>query len=116
MAFPRLFHVRQRFQGPRIDDVPGTVQEELASLNLDQRIRAGSRVAITAGSRGIANIDVITKSIVDFVRQLGAEPFIVPAMGSHGGATAEGQIGVLATYGITEETCGCPILSTTVPA
>ena len=113
MSFPRLFRVRQRFQGPRIDvtDVAAKVQTELASLDLAQQINPGQRVAITAGSRGIANIKVIVKSIADFVKQLGAEPFIVPAMGSHGGATAEGQIGVLRTYGITEEYCGCPILS-----
>lgn len=115
MSFPKLFKVRQRFNGPRIDGVNDLVEKvhaELASLRLDQTIAAGQRVAITAGSRGIANINVIVKAIVDFVKQLRAEPFIVPSMGSHGGATAEGQIGVLRTYGITEEYCGCPILAT----
>lgn len=111
MAFPRLFHVRQRFQGPRINDVVAKVGEEMSSLALEERISRGQTVAVTAGSRGIANIDVITRAIVDFVKQLGAEPFIVPAMGSHGGATAEGQLQVLRTYGITEGSCGCPIRS-----
>lgn len=114
MSFPRLFRVRQHFQGPRIGDatdVAAKVHAELASLNLAAQIAPGQRVAITAGSRGIANIKVIVKAIVDFVKQLGAQPFIVPAMGSHGGATAEGQVGVLRTYGITEDYCGCSILS-----
>ena len=80
-------------------------------MGLAQRIAPGDRVAITAGSRGIANIKAIVKAIVDYVKQLGGEPFIVPAMGSHGGATAEGQLDVLRTYGITEDDCGCAILS-----
>lgn len=68
-------------------------------------------IAITAGSRGIANIDVITKAIVDFVKDRVASPFIVPAMGSHGRATAEGQSDILRSYGICDETMGCPIIS-----
>ena len=114
MSLPRLFRVRQHFQGPHIGDaadVAAKVHDELATLNLGQQIAPGQRVAITAGSRGIANISVIVKAIVDFVKQLGAQPLIVPAMGSHGGATAEGQVGVLRTYGITEDYCACPILA-----
>lgn len=68
-------------------------------------------IAITAGSRGVANVAIITKSIVDFVTSKGANPFVVPAMGSHGGATAEGQLELLAGYGLTEEYLGCPIKS-----
>jgi len=111
VSFPKLFRVRQRFQGPRLDDVVAKVHGELTSLDLSQQIVPGQRVAIAAGSRGIANITVIVKATVDYVKQLGAQPFIVPAMGSHGGATAEGQLGVLETYGITEDSCGCPILA-----
>lgn len=111
MFYPRLFPVRQRFQGPRLDDVGASVHAELAKLRLGQQIAPGQRVAITAGSRGIANIALIVKAIVDHVRSLGGEPFIVPAMGSHGGATAAGQVEILATYGITEEYCGCPLLA-----
>ena len=68
-------------------------------------------IAVTAGSRGIRNVDIITKAVVDFVKQKGASPFIVPAMGSHGGATAEGQVEILESFGITEKTMGCPIRS-----
>jgi hypothetical protein len=66
-------------------------------------------VAVTAGSRGINHINEIIRAAVGHLKQLQAQPFIVPAMGSHGGGTAEGQRGVLASYGITEEYCGCPI-------
>ncbi len=72
------------------------------------QIRPGMKIAVTAGSRGIANVALITRTIVDFVRE-GAKPFIVAAMGSHGGATKEGQLAVLSGLGITEETMGCPI-------
>ena len=109
--FPQLFRLRQTFQGPAVDDLAGEVHRQLGSLNLEKKISPGQTVAITVGSRGIANIPAITKAIVDFVRELKAEPFIVPAMGSHGGATAEGQIEVLKSLGVTEATCGCPIRS-----
>lgn len=109
--FPQLFRLRQTFQGPAVDDLVGEVHRQLGSLNLEKKISPGQTVAITVGSRGIANIPAITKAIVDFVRELKAEPFIVPAMGSHGGATAEGQIQVLKSLGVTEATCGCPIRS-----
>ena len=89
--FPQLFRLRQTFQGPAVDDLAGEVHRQLGSLNLEKKISPGQTVAITVGSRGIANIPAITKAIVDFVRELKAEPFIVPAMGSHGGATAEGH-------------------------
>jgi hypothetical protein len=111
-SYPALFRVRQRFDTPRIDDVPQAVQAGLERLSLAQRIRPGDSVAITAGSRGIANIAVILKAIVDHVWTLGAEPFLVPAMGSHGGGTVEGQIDILQRYGVTEEFCGCPIRAT----
>ncbi|MCA9222580.1 MAG: lactate racemase domain-containing protein [Pirellulaceae bacterium] len=107
--YPEIFRVRQHFEAPRIDDVPGEVAAQLARLNLRERIQPGQTVAVTAGSRGIANIAVIIKGIVDHLKSLDARPFIVPAMGSHGGGTADGQRGVLTGYGITEEFCGCPI-------
>lgn len=109
MSYPQLIRVRQKFEGPSLDDIPATVHAELAQLNLPDRIKTGQQVAITAGSRGINNIAVILRAVVDFVHKLGAEPFIVPAMGSHGGATAEGQIAILATFEITPEKMGCPI-------
>jgi hypothetical protein len=108
-AYPQMFRVRQKFEAPRVDDIPGTVRSELASLGLEKKVKPGQTVAITAGSRGIANIKIIIKAAVQYFQSIGAKPFIVPAMGSHGGGTAEGQRGILEGYGITEEFCGCPI-------
>jgi len=110
-SFPLMFRVRQKFEGPRIEDVPGEVSSRLAGAGIGEKVSKGQSVAIAVGSRGIANSRVIVRAMVDFFKKLGAEPFVVPAMGSHGGATAEGQTGVLASYGITEEYLGCPIRS-----
>jgi uncharacterized protein (DUF362 family) len=109
--YPQIFRVRQTFEAPRVLDVAGEVQRQLAALPLQQQVRSGQTVAITAGSRGIANIAEIIRAIAQHVRQLGGQPFIVPSMGSHGGGTAEGQRKVIESYGITEEYCGCPIRS-----
>jgi hypothetical protein len=110
-TLPDFFRVRQRFDGPRVEDVPAAARETLESLNLGTRVRRGETVAITAGSRGIANQTAVLAEIVRHLRSLGAEPFIVPAMASHGGGTAEGQLRILSSYGVTEESCGCPIRS-----
>lgn len=109
--YPHFFRLRQHFEAPRVENVPGEVERQLATLRLSQRIRPGETVAITAGSRGIANIHLIIRGCVAHLQQLGAKPFIVPAMGSHGGGTAEGQTQILHDYGITEAYCGCPIKS-----
>jgi hypothetical protein len=109
--YPQLFRVRQTFERPVAPDIPGEVERQLAGLQLQERVQPGERVAITAGSRGIANIQFITRAIVEHVKSLGGQPFIVPAMGSHGGGTAEGQRALIEAYGITEEFCGCPILA-----
>jgi hypothetical protein len=106
-----LIKVRQGFARPLVDDVEREVTRQLQAVKLNEKIRPGQTVAITAGSRGIANIANITRAIVRFVQSLQAEAFIVPAMGSHGTATADGQLRVLAKYGITSEYCGCPIRS-----
>ena len=113
VPLPRVFHAAQHFPDAHIEreKIPEAVREAILSAHLEERIQLGMRIAITAGSRGIRNVDIITRSVVDFVKSRGACPFIVPAMGSHGGATAEGQKQLLAGYGITEETMGCPILS-----
>jgi Lactate racemase N-terminal domain len=111
VTLPRMFRVRQTFAGPRLDDIPAAVRTALAKLDLGQRIKPGQSVALTAGSRGIANISIILKSAVRFLRDLGAQPFLVPAMGSHGGSTAEGQRQVLESYGITDAFVGAPIRS-----
>ncbi|MEX0586643.1 MAG: [Fe-S]-binding protein [Pirellulales bacterium] len=110
-TFPRTVRVRQSFDATRIDDVEGEVRKELARLSLRDRVAPGESVAITCGSRGVANIRLVMRAAAGFLRSIGAEPFIVPAMGSHGGGTAEGQRQVLESYGVTEEFCGCPIRS-----
>ncbi len=110
-AYPRLFRVRQHFDSPQIDDVAAEVRAQLGSLPLGEKLRPGHTVAITAGSRGIANLPEILRAAVAHFRQLGAEPFIVPAMGSHAGGTAEGQRELLESYGVTEQFVGCPIRS-----
>lgn len=109
IEFPKLFRLRQDWPRPRVDDIPAAVVQQLQRLGLAKKIRPGQTVAVTAGSRGIAKIPVILRSIVEFLKKLGAEPFLVPAMGSHGGGTAAGQRHVLETYGVTESTVGCPI-------
>ncbi|SBW08660.1 conserved hypothetical protein [uncultured delta proteobacterium] len=113
VPIPKMFRAAQVFPRPVIqpEDIADAVFRELSRPDIARRIKPGTRIAITAGSRGIRNVDRITRAIADFVKTRGAFPFIVPAMGSHGGATAEGQVEVLAGYGITEEAMGCPILS-----
>ena len=110
---PKMFRVRQEFPRPKIerDKLPGIIFELLNQEKFSSRVKSGMRIAITAGSRGIANNDITTKAIADWVKSRGAKPFIVPAMGSHGGATAEGQAAILAGYGITEQNMNCPIVS-----
>ncbi|MFP6620748.1 MAG: lactate racemase domain-containing protein [Pirellulaceae bacterium] len=108
-TYPQLFRLRQKFEGPVVEDVAGEVEKQLASLSLSEKIQPGQSVAISAGSRGIANIHIIIRGISQHLKALGAEPFIVPSMGSHGGGTAEGQQQIIESYGITEEFCECPI-------
>jgi hypothetical protein len=110
--YPRIFRVRQTFESQIVADIPATIEAELRSLNLAAKVKPGQSVAITGGSRGINNIAIILKAVVDHAKSLGLQPFIVPAMGSHGGGTAQGQLGVLEGYGITEATMGCPIRAT----
>ena len=107
--YPRIFRVRQTFERPLVADVAATVRAELTRIGVAPRVQPGQTVAITAGSRGITNIAVILKATVDFFRAAGAQPFIVAAMGSHGGGTPEGQRAILTNYGVTEEFCGCPV-------
>jgi hypothetical protein len=109
VIYPRLVRIRQQFERPRVDDIPAAVAASLEKLNLGSRIKPGQSVALTAGSRGIANIPLILRSTAAFLKKLGAKPFLVPTMGSHGGGTAEGQRHILESYGITEEFVGVPI-------
>ena len=98
--FPRMMRLKQQFPGPTVADATEATRQALARLALP--VRPGQSVALTVGSRGIANIDVVVRGAVAHLQALGAHPFIIPAMGSHGGGTAEGQQKVLARYGITE--------------
>ncbi len=109
MSFPKMFRLRQRFDATRIENVSAEVANQLQRLNLQSRIQPGQTVAVTAGSRGIANIAQIIRAVVDHVKSFSAVPFIVPAMGSHGGGTPEGQTKILADYGITPATMGCEL-------
>src|SRR5688572_3920252 len=110
MAFPRMIRVRQTFARQRVADIPRTVAATLAGAGVP--IKRGDTVAVGAGSRGIANIGVIVGAAVRYLLDRGARPFVFPAMGSHGGGTPEGQLTVLAHYGITEAAMGCPIRAT----
>jgi len=111
MVFPRMYVVRQNFPDRRIADIPATVQKEMGQSSFGTGLKPGSRIAIGVGSRGIANIATIARAVAQYWLSRGMKPFIFPAMGSHGAATAEGQADVLAHYGIMEETTGCPIVS-----
>src|SRR4029453_18609981 len=109
-SFPRMVRLKQQFPGPMLHDVIGSVRQALGRLVLP--VKPGQTVALSVGSRGIVNIDVVARACVDHLKGLGARPFIFPAMGSHGGGTAEGQLSVLEHYGVTEATMGCPVRST----
>jgi Lactate racemase N-terminal domain len=111
-TLPRVALVRQRFARERIADVRATVRDALLASGLGARLSPGARIAVTVGSRGIAQLPLLVQAAVATLRELGAEPFVVPAMGSHGGATAEGQVEVLKGYGVTPEVVGAPIAAT----
>jgi hypothetical protein len=111
MSFPRLLVVRQKFPDRRLPDVAAEVRKQLSQSGFAGRLKPGSSVAIGVGSRGIHNIATIVRNAVQFWKDAGMQPFIFPAMGSHGAATAAGQAEVLAHYGITEATMGCPVIS-----
>jgi hypothetical protein len=109
MRFPPIARVRQRFDQPVVEDVPGAVAEAIRGSRIRDRVRRGGTIALTVGSRGIAGIAVIARAAVETLKQLGFVPFVVAAMGSHGGATAEGQRALLRSFGVTEEALGCPV-------
>ncbi|MDW8352186.1 MAG: DUF2088 domain-containing protein [Anaerolineae bacterium] len=102
-----LLEVHQAFEGPRVDDIVGATRRALEEGGLLARIQPGDSVAVGVGSRGIANLATIVRAAVDRLKEHGAQPFVVAAMGSHGGATAEGQRELLASLGVTEASIGC---------
>lgn len=107
--YPVMYNVKQYFDAPPPIDCVKTIREEFERIGFKEIIKQGSKVAITAGSRGVTNIPLIIKTIVEEVKKAGGKPFIIPSMGSHGGATPEGQTRVLYDLGITEEYVGAPI-------
>ncbi|MBW1892478.1 MAG: DUF362 domain-containing protein [Deltaproteobacteria bacterium] len=101
--------VRQKFQKSKINDIKATVRAAISQLPL--HIKPGDSVAITAGSRGISKIDMVTLSCIEYLSGIGLKPFIIPSMGSHGGATASGQLDILEKLGISEPSMSVPIRS-----
>ena len=108
----RLLVVQQRFDAPRIDDISAAVRAGLGGGGLLDRLQPGDEVAVGVGSRGIANLTEIVRTTITCLREIGCQPTIFPAMGSHGGASADGQRDVLARLNITEESVGAPIRAT----
>ncbi len=111
MAYPRWIRVRQNLDRKRVDDPYRLVHDQLTAVCGHFPVKRGARIAVTAGSRYIANLVPITRAVIDHIASQGGRPFMVPAMGSHGGATAQGQLQVLEEYGLTEKALGVPILS-----
>ena len=110
---PKIFKIRQKIDAPHLEDVEKRVDQLLDQFELSKKVRKGERVGLTAGSRGIKDKPKVLKTIIRRLKNLGTSPFVVPCMGSHGGATAQGQIEVLESLGITERSVGAPILSST---
>ncbi len=111
MTFPPIARVRQSIPQPRVDDIPATVRRLILESRLRERVPAGGTIAVGVGSRGILAIKPVARAAVDTLKAMGYKPFIVAAMGSHGGATREGQRELLAGYGITPEELGVEVRS-----
>ncbi len=111
MNYPRMYRIRQMFDAPKVANIEEALDRELNSVQASFPVKEGMRIAVTAGSRGIAHIDRILRGLVQFLKGNGAQPFLFPAMGSHGGGTAEGQLEILKSLNIAEESTGAPILS-----
>ncbi|WP_240417424.1 lactate racemase domain-containing protein [Paenibacillus periandrae] len=111
IPIPQMVRIRQKFDGTKLDNLEQSLKLELQKPGTIDRIKPGQQVAVAVGSRGVANIDLFTKITIDAIKQAGGHPYIVPCMGSHGGATAEGQKDVLHHLGVTEELMGAPIRS-----
>jgi hypothetical protein len=111
MKYPAMIRVRQNFNTNSIQDTHEAVRSEIARIKPREIIAPGNTVALTVGSRGIANLDGVLAELVSELKKIGAKPFIVPAMGSHGGASGEGQKKIIEHYNITEDTMGAPIKS-----
>lgn len=111
VPLPKMATISQGFPSNRLTDVAGALRKELNKSNITERVRPGMRIAVAVGSRGLADLPVLVQGIVSELKRLGAKPFVIPAMGSHGGASAEGQEDVLANLGVTPQSVGCSIVS-----
>jgi len=111
VPLPKMVKARQIFDDYAINNIPEELHKQLSDPSIRNTVKPGMRIAVTCGSRGIDNYALVIKEVVSFCKAAGAEPFIIPAMGSHGGATAEGQLKICESYGVTQEYCGCPIRS-----
>ena len=108
VVVPKMVRIRQNYARDRIEDIPSHLKQEFSKHDYASAVK-GKRIAVTVGSRGIPDNPLIVRCICDQLKEWGADPFIVPAMGSHGGGTAEGNLEILSGYGITEEAVGVPI-------
>lgn len=111
VEIPKMYTVRQNFEHDGIEDVEAFLNGKLMDSGMKERIKPGMKVVLTGSSRQVNHMNVVLRELAAFVRAQGADPYIIPAMGSHGGATAEGQMEILESLGITEEFCKCPIHS-----
>jgi len=111
IELPKMVRVKQKFAGPVVKDTREEMRNQFSASKLAERLKTGAKIAVAVGSRGIHDIDKITKEVIEILKDYNFDPFIIPAMGSHGGATAEGQKKILEEYGITEETMGVSIQS-----
>src|SRR5262245_31267367 len=109
MTLPPLARVRQSIPQPRVEDIPGTIRRLVLESRIRERVPSGGSVAVGIGSRGINGIAAMARATVDALKEIGYRPFIVAAMGTHGGATADGQRALLAGYGVTAEAMGVPV-------
>ena len=109
VTIPKMVRIREKYEDDKIDDVKAYLINELDSLEIDRQSLRGKKIALTVGSRGIPSLPVLVRTMCDKLKEWGAEPFIIPAMGSHGGGTVEGNVQILTDYGITEDAMGVPI-------
>ncbi len=109
VTIPKMVRIREKYEDDKIEDIKAHLLGELDALDIDKTALKGKSIAVTVGSRGIPENDLMIRTICDKLKEWGADPFIVPAMGSHGGGTVEGNLQIITDYGITEETMGVPI-------
>ena len=109
VTVPKMVRIREKYEDDKIDDIKAHLVGELDGLDIDRAALKGKSIAITVGSRGIPSLPLMIRTICDKLKEWGAEPFIIPAMGSHGGGTVEGNVQILTDYGITEEAMNVPI-------